>query len=85
MIDLASSRSPSRHKFVEPQPPPLPSIYLNGGVQEDMYLLESVARPAPPPPAPPSTPVVKHHPAGRVTQGMADPKSASKIKYSFAY
>ena len=27
-----------------------------------MYLLESVARPAPPPPAPPSTPVVKHHP-----------------------
>ena len=39
---------------------PSQSIYL--GVHEDMYLLESVARPAPPPPAPPSTPVVKHHP-----------------------
>ena len=43
-----------------PLSPPLPSLYLNGGGHEDqMYLLESVARPVPPPPAPPSTPVVK--------------------------
>ena len=40
---------------------PLASLYLNGDGHEDqMYLLESVARQVPPPPAPPSTPVVKH-------------------------
>ena len=59
---LPQTNPSSMNQQVIQLPPPQPSMYLNGGGHEDMYLLESVARPAPPPPAPPSTPVVKHHP-----------------------